>query len=188
MINVAAEQATNKLGLGSSEFLPFAAAWGPVRDGYLAWLAAHEASGACFDSAEQWREMPLGDLTLIGQIDRIDRQAGGGLLLIDYKTEPRATTAERVKNGLEDTQLAFYAALNADDTLAAAYVNLGEKEPTRTYDQPDIVELRDALIDGILLDMSRIAQGAPLPALGEGKGCAYCAARGLCRKDFWTED
>lgn len=185
MMNVAAEQATKKLGLSSSEFLPFAAAWGPVRDGYLAWLSAHEATGACFDSAEQWLEMPLGDLTLIGQIDRIDRQAGGGLLLIDYKTEPRATTAERVKNGLEDTQLAFYAALSADDTLAAAYVNLGEKEPTRTYDQPDIVELRDALIDGILLDMSRIAQGAKLPALGEGKGCAYCAARGLCRKDFW---
>ena len=187
MINVAAEQAAKKLGLGSSEFLPFAAAWGPVRDGYLAWLAAHEATGARFDSAEQWREMPLGDLTLIGQIDRIDRQANGELLLIDYKTEPRATTAERVKSGLEDTQLAFYAALSADDTLAAAYVNLGEKEPTRTYDQPDIVELRDALIDGIFLDMHRIAQGAALPALGEGKGCAYCAARGLCRKDFWSE-
>ncbi len=46
MINVAAEQATKKLGLSSSEFLPFAAAWVPVRDGYLAWLAAHEATGA----------------------------------------------------------------------------------------------------------------------------------------------
>ncbi|MBG6076275.1 PD-(D/E)XK nuclease family protein [Polaromonas sp. CG_9.11] len=187
MINVAAEQATKKLGLSSSEFLPFAAAWGPVRDGYLAWLAAHEATGACFDSAEQWREMPLGELTLIGQIDRIDRQAGGGLLLIDYKTEPRTTTAERIKHGMEDTQLAFYAALNADDTLAASYVNLGEKEPTRTYDQPDIVELRDALIDGILIDMARIAEGASLPALGEGKACDYCSARGLCRKDFWSE-
>lgn len=187
MINEAAEQATKKLGLSSSEFLPFAAAWVPVRDGYLAWLAAHEATGACFDSAEQWREMPLGELTLIGQIDRIDRQAGGGLLLIDYKTEPRTTTAERIKHGMEDTQLAFYAALTANDTLAASYVNLGEKEPTRTYDQPEIVELRDALIEGILVDMSRIAQGAALPALGEGKGCAYCAARGLCRKDFWSE-
>ena len=186
MINVAAELTTKKLGLSRSEFLPFAAAWGPVRDGYLAWLAGHEASGARFESSEQWREMPLGTLTLIGQIDRIDRQPGGGLLLIDYKTEPRATTADRVRNGLEDTQLAFYAALNTDDTLAAAYVNLGEKEPTCTYDQPAIVELRDALIDGILADMSRIAQGAVLPALGEGKGCAYCAAKGLCRKEFWS--
>ena len=73
-----------------------------------------------------------------------------------------------------------------DDTLAAAYVNLGEKEATKTYEQTDIVPLRDALIDGILHDMARIAVGAALPALGEGKACEYCAARGLCRKDFWA--
>ncbi|MEO7954043.1 MAG: PD-(D/E)XK nuclease family protein, partial [Polaromonas sp.] len=181
--------ATRELGLSASEFLPFAAAWPPVRDGYLAWLAGHEASGACFDEGETWREMPLGEITLLGKIDRIDRinQGGDGhSLLIDYKTEPRTTTAQRIKDGPEDTQLAFYAALVADDTLAAAYVNLGEKEPTRTYGQPDIVDLRDQLIDSILLDMARIARGAVLPALGEGKACDYCAARGLCRKDFWS--
>ena len=187
MINIASEHATQELGLGSSEFLPFAAAWPLVRDSYLQWLAVHEATGARFNLAEQWLEMPLGGLTLVGKVDRIDQLADGSPLLIDYKTEPRNTTAERIKSILEDSQLAFYAALSANDTLAAAYVNLGEKEPTRTYDQCDIVEMRDALIDGIMHDMSRIAQGAALPALGEGKGCAYCAARGLCRKDFWCE-
>ena len=65
-------------------------------------------------------------------------------------------------------------------------MNLGEKEPTKTYDQPDIVDLRDGLIDSILSDMTRIAGGAVLPALGEGKACDFCNARGLCRKDFWT--
>ena len=30
-------------------------------------------------------------------------------------------------------------------------------------------------------------QTAPLPALGEGSVCEWCAARGLCRKDFWNE-
>ena len=186
MINIAAEQATRELGLSSSEFLPFAAAWPPVRDGYLAWLSGHEATGACFQLGEQWLEMPLGSLTLVGKVDRIDQLTDGSRMLIDYKTEPRATTAERIKNVQEDSQLAFYAALSADDTLAAAYVNLGEKELTRTYEQIDIVDMRDALIDGILHDMSRIAGGAVLPAMGEGKGCRYCAARGLCRKDFWT--
>ncbi len=185
MINIAATQATQALGLTGSEFLPFAAAWPGVRDGYLAWLAAHEAGGAVFDAAETWREMPLGALTLVGKLDRIDHAGDGRTLLIDYKTEPRSTTAERIKGGQEDTQLAFYAALMPDDTLAAAYVNLGEKEPAKTYAQPGIVEMRDALIDGILNDMTRIADGAVLPALGEGKACDYCAARGLCRKDFW---
>ena len=188
MINRAAERATKALGLSDSEFLPFAAAWGPVRDGYLDWLAGHEATGAAFDIAEQWLEMPLGALTLVGKIDRVDLQSDGQRLLIDYKTEPRATTAQRIKSGPEDTQLAFYAALIPDDTLGAAYVNLGEKEPTRTYDQPDIVALRDTLIESILHDMARIAEGAPLPALGEGSACDYCAARGLCRKDFWSEE
>ena len=186
MINIAAKQAAQALGLSDSAFLPFAAAWPPVRDGYLEWLTAHEATGARFEVGETWRDMPLGDITLLGKIDRIDRDAAGHTLLIDYKTEPRTTTTQRIKDGAEDTQLAFYAALVVDDTLAAAYVNLGEKEPTRTYEQPDIVALRDGLIDSILLDMARIGGGATMPALGEGKACDYCAARGLCRKDFWT--
>lgn len=188
MINIAAERATQELALSDSEFLPFAAAWPGVREGYLKWLADHEASGAVFEEAEVWREVPVGTLTLLGQLDRVDRQPDGYALVIDYKTEPRPTTSERIKNGQEDTQLAFYAALMSDDTLAAAYVNLGEKEPTKTYEQPDIVGLRDELIDSILTDMARIARGAALPALGEGKACDYCAARGLCRKDFWNPD
>jgi ATP-dependent helicase/nuclease subunit B len=64
-------------------------------------------------------------------------------------------------------------------------VNLGEKEATRTYEQPEIVALRDELLDSIVTDMARVARGTPLPALGEGKACDYCSARGLCRKDFW---
>jgi ATP-dependent helicase/nuclease subunit B len=186
MINIAAEQATTALALSESEFLPFAAIWPRVREGYLAWLADHDASGAVFDAGEVWRETPLGSLTLVGKIDRIDREKDGHTLLIDYKTEPRTTTTERIKSGQEDTQLPFYAALMADDTLAAAYVNLGEKEPTKTFPQPDIVGLRDELIDSILTDMTRIEHGAVLPALGEGKACEFCAARGLCRKDFWS--
>jgi ATP-dependent helicase/nuclease subunit B len=187
MINIAAGQATKALALSESEFLPFAAIWPRVREGYLAWLADHEASGAVFDAGEVWREVQLGSLTLVGKIDRIDREKDGHTLLIDYKTEPRTTTTDRLKSGQEDTQLPFYAALMEDDTLAAAYVNLGEKEPTKTYAQPDIVGLRDELIDSILTDMTRIGQGAALPALGEGKACEYCAARGLCRKDFWDK-
>ena len=110
----------------------------------------------------------------------------GRRVVIDYKTEAQDTTQARINDAGEDTQLAFYAALLEDDLLAAAYVNLGEKKPTKTYEQFEIVELRDDLIGGILSDMEQIAEGAKLPALGEGKACEYCAVRGLCRKDFWT--
>jgi ATP-dependent helicase/nuclease subunit B len=186
LIGVAAEQVTRTQGLSKSEFLPFAAAWPRVREGYLQWLSEHEASGATFVAAEEWKEMPMGRLNLVGKIDRIDRLADGSALVIDYKTEARSTTAQRIKEPLEDTQLAFYAALLADDTLAAVYVNVGEKDVTKSYPQADIVGLRDQMLEGIATDMARIANGAKLPALGEGQACEFCAARGLCRKDFWT--
>jgi ATP-dependent helicase/nuclease subunit B len=48
------------------------------------------------------------------------------------------------------------------------------------------VEARDALIEGMLGDLQRIADGDALPALGQGAACDYCQARGLCRKDFWS--
>jgi len=48
MINVASEQAAQELGLSDSEFLPFAAAWPGVRDGYLAWLAGQRSHGCHF--------------------------------------------------------------------------------------------------------------------------------------------
>ena len=186
MINIAADEATQILGLSAEDFLPFAAIWPCVRGGYLDWLAKHHGTGAVYEQGEVWKDMPLGKLTLVGKIDRIDRLPDGSRAVIDYKTEARGTTQERINGAGEDTQLAFYAALIEDDTLAAAYVNLGEKEPTKTYAQADIVDLRDDLIGAILEDMERIADGAPMPALGDGKACDYCAARGLCRKDFWS--
>ena len=186
MINIAADEATKTLGLSAEEFLPFAAIWPRVRDGYLDWLATHEASGASYAEGEVWKRMPLGHIELVGKIDRIDRLPDGSRLVMDYKTESASTTKARINDAGEDTQLAFYAALLEDDTLAAAYVNLGEKEVTKTYPQPELVDLRDELIGGILSDMQRIAEGAALPALGEGKACEFCAARGLCRKDFWS--
>ena len=186
MINEASNDAAAELGLSTPDFLPFAAAWPRVRDGYLQWLAAHEASGAVFDEGEVWKETPLGAVTLIGKLDRIDRLSDASAMVIDYKTEGTGQTRDRIKAAGEDTQLAFYAALLHDDLLAAAYVNVGEKDATRTYAQTDIGALRDQLIEGILDDTSRIRGGAPMPALGEGKACDFCAARGLCRKDFWT--
>ncbi len=185
LINHAAEQATADLGLSEAEFLPFAAAWPKVRTGYLDWLADHLSRGNVFVEGEAWKDIRLGTISLVGKLDRVDREADGTCLVIDYKTENRTASSERIKSGNEDTQLAFYAALIDVDNIAAAYVNVGEKEPTKTYAQPAIVQMRAQLAEGILNDMQRIAQGEALPALGDGFACEFCAARGLCRKDFW---
>ncbi|MGA0569101.1 PD-(D/E)XK nuclease family protein [Variovorax sp. VNK109] len=185
LLDEAAATVTRRMGLEDDQFLPFASAWPRLRDGYLDWLAGHEADGGRFSKAEFETSQPLGEHVLHGYIDRIDQLPDGSTFVIDYKTEPRETTRQRIRTPLEDTQIAFYAALLPDDTLRAAYVNVGERDGTHTYEQDDLVAARDALIDGILVDMSRIAQGMPLPALGEGSACEYCSARGLCRKDFW---
>jgi ATP-dependent helicase/nuclease subunit B len=187
LLDSIADEVTHAQGLEEGEFLPFAAAWPQVRDGYLVWLAKHEAQGAIFEEAECEHVMQLGPIKLVGRIDRIDRMPDGSLLVMDYKTEGRQTTAERVKQPLEDTQLAFYAALLLDDTLAAAYVNVGERGKTERLDQPAVVQARDLLVESILHDMSRIEGGAGMPALGEGFACEFCAARGLCRRDWWTQ-
>ena len=186
LLDQAAAATTRERGLDDGDFLPFAAVWPAVREGYLAWLVEHDATGARFERAESDGLTPLGDWTLHGRVDRIDRAADGQALVIDYKTEGRTRTADRIKNAHEDTQLAFYAALLSDDTLRAAYLNVGERDGTKLYEQPDVTVLRDRLIESIRHDLTRIADGAPLPALGEGSACDWCSARGLCRRDSWA--
>ena len=112
--------------------------------------------------------------------------------MIDYKTESRARTLDRVKEPLEDTQLAFYAALLPQDNLRAAYLSITDKRgdgpkeaATLWVEQEDVLMAREQLREGFVHDMSRVAGGQPMPALGEGQACDFCAARGLCRKDFW---
>jgi ATP-dependent helicase/nuclease subunit B len=186
-LEITAEEVTREMGLDEGEFLPFASAWPQARDGYLAWLEKHEAGeGAVFQRAESEHETRLGPVKLVGRIDRIDRLRDGRAMVMDYKTESTAATGERVRQPAEDTQLAFYAALLEDDTLRAAYVNIGERGKTETMEQAAVVQARDLLVQGILDDVARITAGQPLHALGEGRVCGFCAARGLCRRDWWS--
>ncbi|MEY2618179.1 MAG: putative ATP-dependent nuclease subunit [Pseudomonadota bacterium] len=182
-----AREVTRVLSLPPEEFLPFEAAWPQVRDGYLQELARFEAAyGARFHEAEADREVALGTVRLFGRIDRIDHLPDGQRMVMDYKTEGLPGTQARVKLPFEDTQLAFYAALLEDDSLRAAYVNVGERGETKFIEQPQVLAARDALVQGVMDDLRRIGEGERLQALGEGQACNFCAARGLCRKDFWA--
>lgn len=191
LMQAAAEQATQDMGaaLEPSEFMPFAAAWPALRDAYLQWQAAHEAQGSQFAAAEQrFDNVPRGNLLLRGQIDRIDHsQPDGATWLIDYKTESPTRTKDRLKAGNEDTQLPFYALLSAAAAPRAAYLNLSEREPPTLHEVNNLPQLAAQLYEGMCADMARIAQGAPLPALGQGSVCDWCDARGLCRKDWWEK-
>jgi len=188
LMDAAAERASRAMALSEADFLPFASVWPRVRAAYLTWHAAHLTQGARFEQAERALEQGLGSLTLVGRVDRIDRLADGRRLVIDYKTESRSKTDARVKNPAEDTQLAFYAALLDDDEPAAFYLSIAESEPAKAFGPEDISGLRDQLVEAIRSDMARIAVGDPLPALGAGSACDFCAARGLCRKDFWSPE
>ncbi len=186
MLENASDDVTRLMCLDEGEFLPFRSSWPKVRDAYLAWLADHEAQeGARYEESEQDHEVTIAGIRLFGRIDRIDRLPDGRRYLIDYKTEDSGKSRDRVKDFAEDTQLAFYAALLEDDTVRAAYVNVGERE-TKTVEQKAIVDGRDLLVAGLVDDVARIAAGEAMPAHGEGRVCDFCGARGICRKDSWS--
>jgi len=198
-INACANAEQTSLGLDDVAFLPFALIWPKTREAYLAWLAKHEASGAHYVGGEVKKSFPLTvegkAVNLVGTLDRIDKDAESGIRwLLDYKTESLDKTKKRIKNADEDTQLAFYAALVSNDAeqnaepIRAAYVNLVErargKDFTSTNELIDVETRRDNLLDGIWSDLSNMAAGHGLRALGEGDACTFCQVRGLCRRDF----
>ena len=92
-----------------------------------------------------------------------------------------------MKAPLEDTQLAFYALLLPERPVQAAYLNVGERGKVTRVDHEQLELAAHLLREAIPSELRRIAQGASLPALGEGRVCEFCAARGLCRRDAWSE-
>jgi ATP-dependent helicase/nuclease subunit B len=52
----------------------------------------------------------------------------------------------------------------------------------------DFDALVGALADRLHKDLTRVADGAPLPAIGVAGTCAACEMRGLCRRDYWSTE
>jgi len=183
-------------GIADADFLPFAASFASFAPRYIAWLHARDGKAARWQRGEvDLRIAPaeFEGIEMRGVIDRIDdvRIAGkAAIQLIDYKTGGVAGLKDKVKEPLEDTQLAFYAALMRAETglpLAASYLAV---DGTRSLDEvvhPDVEASAAALVDGLAHDLKRLRAGAGLPALGEGVTCEHCDARGVCRRDHWTE-
>ncbi|RZL30679.1 MAG: PD-(D/E)XK nuclease family protein, partial [Rubrivivax sp.] len=173
------------------DFLPFSAAFERLRPLYLAWLAETEATGQRYAAGELDRDCrpfaaPLQGVVLKGRLDRIDDSAQGTWLL-DYKTGDAKTLKDKVAAKLEDTQLATYALLSgAEPGLKAGYLVLDDGKGVALLPHDDVSATALALRDGLQADLAALRDGALLPALGEGRVCDFCEARGICRRDDWT--
>jgi len=183
-------------GIDDDEFLAYAASFDVFVPRYVDWQHERDAAGAAWRESESDREVALPGLpgtVLRGRIDRIDvvrDRAGTALELIDYKTGGTQSLKDKVRLPFEDTQLAVYAALVADEgrPTKAIYLAVDSTRELKEIAHPWVERSAAALVQGLADDLRRLHAGAGLPALGEGQTCDFCAARGLCRRDHWTRE
>lgn len=184
-------QCALELELDEADLLPYRASLERLLPDYLDWLERRRLEGWHWHAGEAWFESDppaLAPRGLQGRIDRIDLRAGGAAEVIDYKTGAAANLRQKVRQPLEDTQLIFYAALlrTARPDLAAVsacYVGLDDAEAPAVVAHPGVEQHVVPMLEGLASDLDAIDAGVPLRALGEGAVCAYCEARGLCRRD-----
>lgn len=188
-LRAAADAVTQEGALDAGELLPFRASFEHFVPPYLKWLHAREARGQRWHSGETEHLLDsplLPGLQLRGVLDRLDHGPGAAQQLLDYKTGSADALVKKLKQPLEDTQLAFYALLlGAAPELGAAYLALDDADAPRQIEHPQVHTSAAALLLGLSGEWERLRAGAPMPALGEGAVCDTCEARGLCRRDHW---
>jgi ATP-dependent helicase/nuclease subunit B len=191
-----AAESQQRMGLDDAAFLPFAATFERFVPRYVQWLHDRDAQGASWiDGERDLKAQPAewSGVRMQGRIDRIDSvpgEQGPVTQLIDYKTGSAQALRNLVKTPLEDTQLAFYAALMAQQSeaggeVSAMYLPLDDSDGIKPIEHPDVAVTAEALVREIGAELDRLRQGAAMPALGEGVACEFCEARGLCRRDHW---
>ncbi|MGE5339600.1 MAG: PD-(D/E)XK nuclease family protein, partial [Gemmatimonadota bacterium] len=167
-------------------------------DGYIEWLQQCAGEGWRWQAAEQThaRQLPLPDgreVELVGRIDRIDVHVDGGVRVLDYKARGRDVLVRGLKEAGEDVQLPFYGLLLARPDATAAYVSFDRAKEAdggvRDVPPPQpFAGLVERVAQRLHEDVRRIAAGASLPALGVDAVCERCEMRGLCRRDFWSDE
>ncbi|MEO7336875.1 MAG: PD-(D/E)XK nuclease family protein, partial [Caldimonas sp.] len=189
-----------RFGLDDAAFLPFGATFARFAPRYVEWLHRRDLEGARWLQGEvemETRPAAWDGIVMKGIIDRVDSLPRAGqstaTQLLDYKTGSAESLKDRMKQPLEDTQLAVYAAVKAGQPdhvgpIAAAYLPVDEREGIKPVEHPDVEATARRLMEGIGGELARIRAGAALPALGEGRACEFCKARGLCRRDQWAVD
>ncbi len=194
-----ARQESIDSGIDVPSFLPYEASFERFVPHYVQWLQRRDREGARWLEGESDRSASpaeLGGVVLRGRIDRVDRLAApGARQLIDYKTGSAQGLRDRVRDPSEDTQLAFYAALEllhedapAGEELQAMYLALDDSGGIQEVPHPEVAATAAMLVQSLADELRRLRGGAPFLALGEGAVCDYCEARGLCRRDHWPDE
>ena len=166
---------------------------------YLDWQREQESLGWRWSQAEMRvsrmfslndGDCAAGDVELYGRIDRIDRRVGngGGVSLLDYKTQ----TAKLIRDRLnDDVQLAAYALLHGD-AEQAAYVALDDERVVAVSavaaaggdEKGALMAAAEAQGQRLQQSFGALYAGAKLPAHGADSACQWCEMSGLCRRDF----
>ncbi len=158
------------------------------------WLEIERSRGDFTVTAlEQPRTLHAAGLEMNGRIDRMDKLAGGGHVLIDYKSG-RATPKDWLEDRPDDPQMPLYA-LAADekiDAIAYASLKAGRMKYLGIAREADMLPKVAALdswlgwpviwqknIDALGAEFTAgVAEVDPKRGL---KTCEYCALRPLCR-------
>ena len=173
----------------SAAALGYYARWQKAMPAYLDWISERESHGWHFVLGEEKFEKVLrwadGEIVLHGRVDRMDENAHGERVVLDYKSTNQLALRDKLKHG-EDHQLPFYGLLSDTPLRAALYIPLeATKDKIKEVEAPEFETWQQTLAEQIVHNMQSIAQGALLPATGPEPVCQYCDVRGLCRKGAW---
>ena len=167
---------------------------------YLLWWQQERELGWRWQGGELRREyrLPLEPdrhLTLHGRLDRLDRhEQDRRFRILDYKAKSHDQLKRMQRETGEQVQLLFYGLLCQSEAeqhnfgLNAAYLpaeNTGKEFAAYPVLQDDDLFLQTLQAEKRRLQTVwlSLTQGRQLRAQGSTVACAYCAMRGLCRRD-----
>jgi hypothetical protein len=174
------------MGIDAAAFLPYDASFAGFVPRYVKWLHDRERLGWRWLSGESetrrrrpsWRAWSC-TATSIASIAATGKD-GATIELIDYKTGSAEKLKEKVREPLEDTQLAFYAALVGDEVpVTASYLAVDRTRGLIQIAHHRVADDARTLVAGIADEMSACAR-APACARSARAARATTAGRAAC--------
>ncbi len=157
--------------------------WMDTAESYIDWQIQRQQDWNIYKMEEMAEQSLNTNTTLIGRLDRIDRQ-NKSLSIIDYKTGATAKQSD-IDLG-ENIQLTSYAAL-MEDVCNVIYLKLdkGVTKVSGILEGESLADLKTDVLQRLQMVISEINSSHALPSWGDSQACNYCDMSGLCRKQMW---